>query len=219
MALAQPPPLTAVVSHGIQALAETTKAKNATSQPGRRRRVMIATLVACRTSRRSPHAAWPRETRDRHGACVTTRCPRLRRACDRHGACVTTRCPRLRRACDRHGACVTTRCPRLRRACDRHGASVTTRCPRLRRACDRHGASEDRLNMTPVWSVAAANRPYGVSSADRTTAPPLSPITRSVLSTSSAPKKVVQFDDTSSGRKLEPSITPSNCWYPNHAVV
>src|SRR6202011_1378264 len=45
MALAQPPPLTAVVSHGIQALAEMSSAKNATSQPGRRRRVMVGRLA------------------------------------------------------------------------------------------------------------------------------------------------------------------------------
>ena len=45
MALAQPPPLTAVVSHGIQALAEMSRAKNATSQPGRSRRVTIARLA------------------------------------------------------------------------------------------------------------------------------------------------------------------------------
>src|ERR1700739_5036557 len=45
MALAQPPPLTAVVSHGIQALAETSRANNATSMPGRSRRVMVARLA------------------------------------------------------------------------------------------------------------------------------------------------------------------------------
>jgi hypothetical protein len=45
MALAQPPPLTFVVSHGIQALPHTTVANSATSQPGCRRRIMIATLA------------------------------------------------------------------------------------------------------------------------------------------------------------------------------
>src|SRR5579884_3067773 len=46
IALAQPPPLTEVVNHGSQALTATTAAKNATSQPGRRRRLMVATLTS-----------------------------------------------------------------------------------------------------------------------------------------------------------------------------
>jgi hypothetical protein len=46
IALAQPPPLTDVVSHGSQALTATTAANNATSQPGRRRRLMVATLTS-----------------------------------------------------------------------------------------------------------------------------------------------------------------------------
>ena len=41
IALAQPPPLTFVVSHGIQALPHTTRPNSATSQPGCRRRLMI----------------------------------------------------------------------------------------------------------------------------------------------------------------------------------
>ncbi len=45
MALAQPPPPTAVVTHGIHALAETIAAKSATSQPGCSRRIMVATLA------------------------------------------------------------------------------------------------------------------------------------------------------------------------------
>ncbi|CFS56683.1 Uncharacterised protein [Mycobacterium tuberculosis] len=48
-------------------------------------------------------------------------------------------------------------------------------------------------------------------SAARTTLPPLSQITRNVSSTSSAPKNMVQFDGTPSGRQELPSITPSNC--------
>src|SRR5271166_4509958 len=45
MALAQPPPLSDVVSHGIHALAATIAAHSATSQPGRRRRCMISRLA------------------------------------------------------------------------------------------------------------------------------------------------------------------------------
>src|SRR5271170_4903243 len=45
IALAQPPPPTAVVTHGIQALADTIAAKSATSQPGCSRRIMVATLA------------------------------------------------------------------------------------------------------------------------------------------------------------------------------
>src|ERR1700744_5056575 len=42
--------------------------------------------------------------------------------------------------------------------------------------------------MTPVGAVAAASRPYGVSSAARPTAPPLSAITCSVLTPARAPR-------------------------------
>jgi hypothetical protein len=43
--LAQPPPLTFVVNHGIQVLANMATAKSATNQPGRRRRCMVARLA------------------------------------------------------------------------------------------------------------------------------------------------------------------------------
>src|SRR5579884_3912285 len=46
MALAQPPPLTDVVSHGSQALIATIAPNKAISQPGRRRRLMAVTLTS-----------------------------------------------------------------------------------------------------------------------------------------------------------------------------
>ena len=44
IAFAQPPPLTLVVSHGIQVLADSSTAHKATIQPGRGRRLMGARL-------------------------------------------------------------------------------------------------------------------------------------------------------------------------------
>ena len=62
MALAQPPPLTPVRSHGSHALADTKTAKSATSQPGRSRRVMLARLTDSDAGPVSERAARRRRT-------------------------------------------------------------------------------------------------------------------------------------------------------------
>ncbi|OOK63314.1 hypothetical protein BZL30_9507 [Mycobacterium kansasii] len=45
MAFAQPPPPTVVVNHGSHVLTDTITAKSATSQPGRSRRIMHASVI------------------------------------------------------------------------------------------------------------------------------------------------------------------------------